>query len=224
MPSSSSRLHEAPSCTQDPPGKKGVDLTDRPQRTEKSSDSINVGGKHISDRCYFKNSNCHHCGKTGHIAKVCRSKQRESKPVGQAEQRPNPLQHTHQVDSIGGAEEHHMDSIGGAEEQDPYDEQLFNMPCKFSSPLMITVQVNQAKIQIMEVYIDTGPCASIISYNTFMDGWPALQRLQLHQSHRKLRTYTGEELVVEGQLMVEVVYGDQRRSCHCSLFQVGVQA
>ena len=28
------------------------------------------GGKHISDRCYFKNSNCHHCGKTGHIAKI----------------------------------------------------------------------------------------------------------------------------------------------------------
>ena len=89
--------------------------------------------------------------------------------------------------------------------------QLFNMPCKFSSPLMITVQVNQAKLQ-MEV--DTGASTSIISYNTFMEGWPALQRPQLHQSHKKLRTYTGEELMVEGQLMVEVVYaynGDQRK-------------
>ena len=66
-----------------------------------------------------------------------------------------------------------MESAGGAEEQDPYDEQLFNMPCKFSSLLMITVQVNQAKLQ-MEV--DTGASASIISYDTFMEGWPALQR------------------------------------------------
>ena len=65
-----------------------------------------------------------------------------------------------------------MESAGGAEEQDPYDEQLFNMPCKFSSLLMITVQVNQAKLQ-MEV--DTGASASIISYDTFMEGWPALQ-------------------------------------------------
>ena len=73
---------------------------------------------------------------------------------------------------------------------------------------MITVEVNQAKLQ-MEV--DRGASASIISYNTFMEGCPALQRLQLHQSHRKLRTYTGEELVLEGQLMVEVVYGDQRK-------------
>ena len=131
----------------------------------------------------------------GHIEKVCRSKQRESKTVGQAKQRPNSFQRTH-----------HVDSTEGAEEQDPYDKQLFNMPCKFSSPLMITVQVNQPKLQ-MEV--DTGASASIISYNIFMEGWPALQRPQLHQSHRKLRTYTGEELVLEGQLMVEVVYGDQ---------------
>ena len=71
-----------------------------------------------------------------------------------------------------------------------------------------TVQVNQVKLQ-MEV--DTGASASIISYDTFMEGWPALQRSQLHQSHKKLRTYTGEELMVEGQLMVEVVYGDQRK-------------
>ena len=41
-----------------------------------------------------------------------------------------------------------MDSTGGAEEQDPYDEQLFNMPFKFSSPLMITVQVDKAKSQL----------------------------------------------------------------------------
>ena len=82
------------------------------------------------------------------------------------------------------------------------------MNSKFSSPLMITVQVNQAKLQ-MEV--DTGASASIISYDTFMEGWPALQRPQLHQSPKKLRTYTGEELMVEGQLMVEVVYGDQRK-------------
>ena len=44
---------------------------------------------------YFKNSNCHHCGKTGHIAKVCRSKQWKSKPVGRAKQGPNSFQRTH---------------------------------------------------------------------------------------------------------------------------------
>ena len=38
--------------------------------------------KHMSAEYPFKDSDCHHCGKKGHIAKVCRSKQ------GQAKQRP----------------------------------------------------------------------------------------------------------------------------------------
>ncbi len=32
------------------------------------------GGKHLSSHCRFRDAECHACGKTGHIAKVCRSK------------------------------------------------------------------------------------------------------------------------------------------------------
>ena len=101
------------------------------------------GGKHNSDQCYFKDSTCYLCGKTGHIARVCRSK-RGSKSKAPAEQDFKSSQQTHHVHSEG--------------EEELYDEQLFNTPCKAPSPFMLTVQINQAKLR-MEV--DTGASASI---------------------------------------------------------------
>ncbi len=32
------------------------------------------GRNHNVQECYFKNTKCHHCGKTGHIIKACRVK------------------------------------------------------------------------------------------------------------------------------------------------------
>ena len=92
-------------------------------------------------------------------------------------------------------------------EEELYNGQLFNMPCKAPSPFMFTVQINQAKLQ-MEV--DKGASASIISYDTFALLWSKSQRPQLRPSNRKLHTYTGEGLVVKEQLTVENVYGDQQ--------------
>ena len=37
-----------------------------------------AGGRHPADKCRFKESDCHHCGKKGHLAKVCRSRKREN--------------------------------------------------------------------------------------------------------------------------------------------------
>ena len=108
--------------------------------------------------------------KTGHIAKVCRSK-RGSKSEAHAEQDFKSSQRTHHVHSKG--------------EEELYDGQLFNMPCKAPSPFMFTVQINQAKLQ-MEV--DKGASASVISYDTFALLWPKSQRPQLRPSNRKLHT------------------------------------
>ena len=49
-----------------------------------------------ADKCRFKESDCHHCGKKRHLAKVCRSKQRGSKPLHQANTRKP--QEAHDVD------------------------------------------------------------------------------------------------------------------------------
>ena len=73
---------------------------------------------------------------------------------------------------------------------------------------MFTVQINQVKLQ-MEV--DNGASASIISYDTFALLWSKSQRPQLRPSNRKLHTYTAKGLVVKEQLTVENVYGDQQK-------------
>ena len=52
------------------------------------------GGKHSAAKCKFKDAECFHCGKKGHIARVCRSKQREP----QAGERPSrKKQHTNNL-------------------------------------------------------------------------------------------------------------------------------
>ena len=59
--------------------------------------------------------------------------------------------------------------------------------------------------------IDTGVSASIISEKTYDRLWPR-ERPRLTPSARKLRTYTGEELTVKGNLEVDVTYGDQHKN------------
>ena len=34
-----------------------------------------VGNTHMTHNCFYKDQICHHCGKQGHIQRVCRSKQ-----------------------------------------------------------------------------------------------------------------------------------------------------
>ena len=45
-----------------------------------STSCYRCGGKHNQQTCRFKSETCHFCNKRGHIAKVCRSKKRQSPP------------------------------------------------------------------------------------------------------------------------------------------------
>ena len=45
-----------------------------------TSNSCRCGGDHCASKCMFRESECLHCGKKGHIAKVCRSKLRGVPP------------------------------------------------------------------------------------------------------------------------------------------------
>ena len=74
---------------------------------------------------------------------------------------------------------------------------------------MVTVGINQAKLQMD---VDTGASVSIISMETYTQLWPEPQRPKLQRSTRKLRTYTGKELEVQGCLTVDVCYADQEQT------------
>ena len=53
------------------------------QAKDKPPVCYRCGGKHLATKCRFATEECHSCGKRGHIAKVCRSKNSNAK-------KPNP--------------------------------------------------------------------------------------------------------------------------------------
>ena len=155
---------------------------------------------HSADKCRFKNTECHHCGKTGHLAKVCRSKQRGFRSRTKAKK--GQTQQTHRVDAADTGEDESSDT--------PYSEPMFNVSGReLAPPIVVTVDINNAKL---EMEVDTGASASIISNQTYTQLWPEPQRPRLQQSTKKLRTYTGEQLKLEGYITVEVSYGSQTQS------------
>lgn len=71
------------------------------------------------------------------------------------------------------------------------------------NPMTVTVLIEDVPVH-MEV--DTGASLSLMSYSTLST---VLPKVKLKSHLTKLRTYTGEEIVVKGAIDVNVKYGDQ---------------
>ena len=159
-------------------------------------------GRHAADKCRFIDSECHHCGKKGHISKACRTKQREETQPKRlprhSQQRRGKRHSTHQVredESESNDELESTNNILALKEQRP-------------SPFIVKVQLNNCNLN-ME--IDTGASASLLSMDTYRRLWKKGTRPELKPSSRRLKTYTGELLNVEGTIDVEVTYEKQRK-------------
>ena len=114
----------------------------------------------------------------GHITEVCCSKARDS----MQKQQSKSSKQLHQVT---------------AEEGDPEvaENTIYRMPSCQSKPLLVDVTINGAYVQ-MEV--DTGATFSI-SKSTYTKLWSSDRAPSLiSASKAKLKTYTGEPIVVEG--------------------------
>ena len=166
-------------------------------RAQSSQKCYRCGGEHKQEMCRFKDSTYHHCGKRGHIAKVCRSRRR-----GESSQ-PKPSKKQHQkTHCIEDATEDNTDDT-------TYNLFAVTEQQTAAPPLMVEMKINQASLS-ME--IDTGASVSLISQETYKKLWPTPQRPRLQPSARKLRTYTGAELDVQGSLTVDVTYGSQQHT------------
>ncbi|CAI5686860.1 unnamed protein product [Oreochromis niloticus] len=150
------------------------------------------GGAHFAKDCVFKDSTCHNCKKKGHLAKKCRGTKEKSKKEWKTKHKLNT---------------HHLQSMAPEE-----DECVFNMfnlvgfnKCH-AEPIYATIQVNGKELQ-MEV--DTGASASVISQATYYSLWhsggaPALQATEI-----SLRQYTGECIPLLGAIEVHAAYQGQ---------------
>ena len=143
------------------------------------------GGKHFATKCRFISEECHLCGKQGHIAKVCRSRQNKNADVSKPDPSPKPV---NQLSEVSNGTEYTLFPVQ-------------NSSCR---PLQTTMVVEGHNFT-MEV--DTGAAVSLVSEDT-VNNSPFLKCLPLQQTSVKLRTYTGQAVSVLGQLLVKVQYND----------------
>ena len=162
---------------------KGQAVSEQTSATRKAC--FHCGAAHAPTQCHFRDAECHHCGKKGHIWKVCRSRNRSARPSGQGK----PVHRT-QEDNPDQAQAYTLYSI-----RDPA-----------AKPLQTTVTVEDREI-LMEV--DTGASVTVISKATLDSIWGAQQSPPLQPTDVKLRTYTGAEIPVAGGLEVKVQYEGQ---------------
>ena len=147
------------------------------------------GGKHSPHKCRFAEAVCHFCHKRGHIAKVCRLKQK-----GTNERSQQTSQHTNTV------EENETQS------EEVYD--LYTVTKSHKKPIYVTVTAHKKPLK-ME--IDTGAAVSIISKLTYDTLWSSNDAPPLERVAITLRTYTGEEVKAVGRINIDVEHGEERK-------------
>ncbi len=122
------------------------------------------GGKHRAADCRFRETVCHCCKKKGHLARVCRSKERQQQ--GQRSERPGKHHSTNVLD-----EGHDSD------DQEVYS--LFHLPSQSTEPIYVTVSIEDVQLQLE---VDTGASVSVMSESAYYSTWPEYQRPVLQPS------------------------------------------
>ena len=150
------------------------------------------GQNHLALECQFCRSECQFYKKIGHIEKICRSKLKQNRTWGNANQTQNLSLSSEEV----------VDS----NESPTTDEYSLYHARSSRKPIMVTLKLNGAPIA-ME--LDTGAGMSIVSKQTFDQLWQRGKQPMLQQSSVCLSTYTGEKLPVLGVADVVVEYKQQ---------------
>ena len=154
-------------------------------------------GKHKASDSRFKGAECYCCGEKGHLARACCKKVSTSSRLpkkGEAYQlEAHQLQSSDQVqeeeDVQGPNQTYNLFKLGAREH------------------LTVVVTVDNATL---EMEVDTGAAASVISKETYDRLWRRPTKSTLKPSSMLLRTYTGERLTICGMISLDVKYKDRK--------------
>ena len=170
------------------------------------------GGPHLAITCRFVRETCRACGKTGHIARVCRSKRSEhgTSSRGSGSSRTDPRTRTHLLEvSNSSSDPSPRTTSNPSSSTTTASSEVYTMVpvVSRSKPFTLSVMINNHPLP-ME--LDTGASVSVISestYNTVLKDTVPLESTDI-----SLRTYMGEELPVLGVATVAVGYESQTTS------------
>ena len=168
---------------------------------KKPIECYRCGGPHLTNVCCHITSKCWACAKTGHIARVCRSKHALDKDT------------TKFCDTRPGQPK--SESSGGTHTV----EEGISLVSR-SQPIILSVMVNRK----LDMELDTGASVSVISEDTYN----AVLRdtVSFVSTDVSLHSYLGEQLPLLGVINVQVVYNLQTstlplyivKGCGSSLF------
>ena len=132
----------------------------------------------------FKKEKCHHCNKTGHIVRACKSKKRET----QAAQPP-----VNCLDSDDGESD---DYLGSLEVNNVSDKDHV----KWVSP--------EVQGRVVKMELDTGSAVSVLPYKQYKEHFG---HVKLAKSLVTLKTYTGQKITPKGEMKCNVEFKGQEK-------------
>ena len=171
---------------------------------------------HQPKDCWFRNVDCHHCGKRGHIESMCPAKKTVSRQSPQPSRRARalyPRKHPYGTryvteDHEQDIDEHQdhkyvtkastYDNIGvdpEGYEYSPEDDEYLPLHAVVGStlPYKVPLVINDV---VHDMELDTGAAVTLMSESQFQELFPGVN---LRESSVLLKTYSGEHLPVVGE-------------------------
>ena len=163
-------------------------------RTSTKKPCYRCGGKHNQDVCFYKDTECYNCSKKGHIASVCRAAKKDSPSRHDTDRHVSTNKHLDLID----------------DDDDVYPVFRVGMPGNAKiDPYHVEMDINGTSTR-ME--IDTGAAVTILSEDTFRQVEKGQEVSRLKPTKARLRTYTGEEINVMGEVQLPVEYGSGKHN------------
>ena len=141
-------------------------------------------GNNDHKRCPFNKEICHHCDKTGHIERACKSKKRETQAA-----RP-PVNY---VDSDDGDSD---DYLGSLEVNNASDK---------DHVIWVGPEVHG---RVVKMELDTGSAVSVLPYKQYKEHFG---HVKLAKSLVTLKTYTGQKITPKGEMKCNVKFKGQEK-------------
>ncbi|KRZ77842.1 Transposon Tf2-6 polyprotein [Trichinella papuae] len=157
-------------------------MSSKRQTYKQANVCASCGGQHNRAFCRFKNAVCRCCQKAGHIERVCKSKQRRSKPQAKA-------------NAISVADTHQSYLLNRIT--------CRSTPSLRSLKLSVSLSIEGKRCQLE---VDSGSDVTIISEQTFEDLRNNNKKLKLAPTTLSLVSFLGKQVKLMGSCFVNVDY------------------